>query len=171
MANGNDLTLSDVNAIELGRLTIGGNLAMTAAGAITQSGAITVAGTTSLAAGAANAITLANASNDFTGAVRISTGLDVAITDSDEIDFGISTISGNLEVTANGAITQSGAITVDGTTSLTAGAANDITLTAANQIDGAVQVISGRNVTLNDADSTGVLTLAASTISGNLTVT
>ena len=90
------------------------------------------------------------------------------LNDDSAIDLGASTISGNLNVTANGSITDSGSLNVSGTTSLTAGSANDITLDAANTFGGAVGVASGRNVSLND---TGAIDLAASTISGNLAIT
>ncbi|MFZ4638505.1 MAG: beta strand repeat-containing protein, partial [Pirellulales bacterium] len=118
-------------------------------------------------AGSANDITL-DAANNFGGVVTINSGRNVTLNDTGAINLGASTISGNLAVTANGSITDSGALSIAGTTSLTAGSANDITLDAANNFGGAVSVASGKNVTLND---TSAIDLGASTISGNLTVT
>jgi hypothetical protein len=51
---------------------------------------------------------------------------------------------------AAGAITDAGNLTITGTTTLTAGAANDITLDNANNFGGQVRIVSGRDVTLND---------------------
>ena len=100
---------------------------MTTNGALTHSGALTVAGTTTLAAGAANNITLNNAANNFS-TVGITSGNNVSLRDANALDLGASTVSGTLGVTTAGALTQSGALTVTGTTTLAAGAANNITL-------------------------------------------
>ena len=162
-----DATINDVGAIDLAASTIGGNLAVTANGSITDSGVLNVTGSTSLAAGSANDITL-DAANVFGGAVGVASGRNVVLNDTAAIDLAASTISGNLTVTANGFMTNSGSLNVKGSTSLTAGSANDITLDAANNFGGAVSVVSGRNVTLND---TGAIDLGGSTISGNLSVT
>ena len=63
--------------------------------------------------------------------------------------LGAVNITGALSVTTGGALTQSGALSVGTTTSLTAGAANNITLdNAANNFTGAVTVVSGNNVSL-----------------------
>src|SRR5207247_6747645 len=69
---------------------------------------------------------------------------------------------------ANGLISESGNVTVAGTTTLAAGAANNIILDNADDFVGPVSVVSGNNVTLNDVNA---LTLGASAISGNLNVT
>ncbi len=60
-----------------------------------------------MAAGA-NDITLTNAANNFS-TVGITTGNNVALTNANALDLGASTVSGTLNVTANGALTQSGA--------------------------------------------------------------
>jgi len=169
VVSGNNVTLVDTNAIVLGASTVSGNLAITAAGTITQTAAIAVSGTSTLAAGAGNDITLNNAGNNFVGAVSITTGNNVALTDLNAIVLGASTVSGNLTVSASGTITQTAAITVNGATSLTAGAGNDITLNQpANSLGGVVTVVSGNNVTLVDSTA---LVMGASTISGNLDLT
>src|SRR5690606_5107194 len=98
--------------VELAALTLTGDLALTAGGDITQTGELIIAGTTTIDAGA-NAITLTNADNDFTGAVSLSNSgaNDISLTDSNAIELGTSNIgSGALTITAVG-VTQSGAIT------------------------------------------------------------
>ena len=73
-----------------------------------------------------------------------------------------------LNVTTNGALTQSGVLNVAGTTTLAAGAGNDITLTNGGNNFSTVAITSGRNVALTDANA---LDLGTSTISGTLNVT
>jgi hypothetical protein len=126
---------------------------------------LSIAGTATLTAGAGNNITLDN-NNDF-ATLAISSGNTLTVNDVNGIDFGASTISGNMVLTAAGAVTDSGAMTVSGTTSLTAGAANNITFDSANDFGGSVTIVSGNNVLLTD---TGALDLAASTVSGTLTL-
>ena len=165
ITSGNDVVLNDINALDLGASTVSGTLNVTTNGALTDSGALVVAGTTTLAAGAANNITLNNANNFST--VSITSGNDVVLNDINALDLGASTVSGTLNVTTNGALTDSGALVVAGTTTLAAGAANNITLNNANNFS-TVSITSGNDVTLVD---TNALTLGASTVSGDLTVT
>src|SRR5262249_19844149 len=153
------VSLNDVNALTLGASTVSGNLGVAANGLISDAGNVTVAGTTSLAAGVANNITLDNA-DDFIGAVSIVSGKDVRLNDINALTLGASTVSGNLAVTANGLISDAGNLTVAGTTSLAAGAANNITLDNADDFVGAVSIVSGKDVSLNDINA---LTLGAST--------
>ena len=163
-----NVTVADTTALDLQALTLTGNLDATGAG-LTQSGVLAIGGTTTLAAGAGNNITLATAGNDFTGSVGITSGNNVTLADSNAIDLAASAVSGNLSVSSAGAITDSGALTVGGTTTLAAGAGNDITLdTAGNDFTGSVGITSGNNVALVDSSA---LDLAASTVSGNLAVT
>ncbi len=63
------------------------------------------------------------------------------------------TAGGNLNVTAGGAISQVGAIVVPGTTTLAAGAANNITLNNAGNNFSTVGITSGNNVLLTDANA------------------
>jgi len=102
ITSGNNVTLHDINALSLAAATASGNLNVTTSGALTQSSALTVAGTSSFNAGA-NAITLTNASNDFSGAVALtnSGANNVAITDTNAIQLGaVSVGSGTLTVNA-----------------------------------------------------------------------
>ena len=68
--------------------------------------------------------------NNFS-TVAITSGRNVALADANALDLGASTISGTLNVTTSGAITDSGNLVVTGTTTLAAGAGNDITLNTA----------------------------------------
>ena len=138
----NNVTLRDTNALVLGASTISGTLNVTTNGALTQSGALSVTGATTLAAGAGNDITLDSAGNNFS-TVAITSGRNVTLVDADALNLGASTVSGTLNVTAGGAITDSGNLTVTGTTTLAAGAGNDITLDNANNFS-TVSITSGR---------------------------
>ena len=164
ITTGNNVALTDVNALILGASTVSGTLGVTTNGALTQSGALTVAGTTTLAAGAANNITLNNAANNFS-TVGITSGNNVPLTDANALDLGASTVCGTLGVTTAGALTQSGPLTVTGTTTLAAGAANNITLNNAANNFSTVGITTGNNVALTDANA---LILGASTVSGHL---
>jgi len=164
-----------------GAITANENLALVSAGAITQSAAIGVTGTTDITAGATNNITLTNSSNNFTGGVRVVSGNDVSLRDTNALVMGnangASTVSGNLTVQSGGAITQGGAYSVTGTTGITAGA-NDVTLTnTSNDFGGAVTVVSAKNLSLIDSNamslgaitSTGTVDIA--TLANDLTLT
>ncbi|HLA36054.1 MAG TPA: filamentous hemagglutinin N-terminal domain-containing protein, partial [Rhodocyclaceae bacterium] len=166
VVSGNNVTIVDSNAIDLGNMAVSGTLAVTAGGAITDSGVLTVTGASTFAAGA-NAIALDTSTNNFVGAVS-ATGSNVTLVDTNAIDLGASTVTGNLVVTAAGAVTDSGVLSVSGTTSLTAGTANNITLDSANNFIGAVGVVSANNVVLNDSND---IVLGASTVSGAYGVT
>ena len=136
-------------------------------GGITQTAALVITGTTSIYAGTNN-VTLNHASNDFTGAVSVVSANNVLLRDTNAIDLGTSTVGGTLGVTANGAITESGSLTVTGTTTLAAGAANNILLNNGNNdFIGAVVVTNGKDVTLQDKNA---LKLGTSTVSGGLIV-
>ncbi len=165
----NNANVVDSGVMTLDASTVSGNLTVGAGGVIAQNGGTSVAavGTTTLTAGSGNDITLADASNDFGGAVTVVSADNVSLRDANALSLGASTVSGNLGATTSGAITQTGALAVTGTTSLTAGSANDITLSnAANDFGGTVTVVSGKNVRFTDADA---LALGASTVSGALT--
>jgi nitrogen fixation protein len=165
-------------------LTVGGNLNASASGLISDNGNVVVVGTTSLAAGPGNDITLDNA-DDFGGAVAIVSGQNVTLNDINALTvggavsgnllttaggataFNALTVAGNLNANANGLISDNGNVAVIGTTTLTAGPGNDITLDNADDFGGAVAIVSGQNVTLNDINSLTV----GGTVGGNLFTT
>ncbi len=163
-----NFTLTAGGAVDLGPSTVGGALSVSTSGAITDSGALDIGGTTSLSPGAGNSVTLDTATNDFTGAVGMANGTNLTLVDANALVLGTISITGALSVTAGGAITDTGNLTIGTTTSLTAGAANDITLDNANNFGGAVTVVSGNNVTLNDTSAIDLGGL--STISGTFNV-
>jgi hypothetical protein len=168
ITSGNDVTLVDQNDLKIGASTVSGDLKLTANGLISDVGAITVTGITTLDAGAGNNITLNNAANDFTGAVKITNANDVTLVDATALKIGASTVSGDLNVTANGNITDTGTITVTGITTLDA-TGNNITLNStANDFTGAVKIANANDVTLVDATD---LKMGASTVSGDLKLT
>ena len=187
--SGNNVALNDVNSLIVGgsvggnlattaggattfnALSVGGNLSAAASGLISDNGALTVAGITTLAAGAGNDITLNNA-DDFGGAVSVTSGKNVTLNDVNALTLGASTVSGNLDATANGPISDSGNVTIAGTTTLAAGASHDITLDNADDFGGAVSIVSGNNVSLNDVNALtvgGAVSGALTTIAGGPT--
>ncbi|HEY1172521.1 MAG TPA: hypothetical protein VGH19_14220 [Verrucomicrobiae bacterium] len=166
ITSGNNVTLNDINTIALNASTVSGTLTVTAAGVISDNGALLVTGATTLTAGAANNITLDNANNFST--VSVVSGNNVSLNDINALDLGASTITGTLTVTTAGAITDSGDVTVGGATSLTAGAANDITLNSAGNDFNAVTVVSAANVTIVDVDD---ITFSASSTLATVAIT
>jgi len=185
-----DLVDSSAGGLTLGNTTATGTLTLTSlAGAITQapSTAVNVTGATSLTAdngisGGGDVkygITLANATNNFTGAVS-SDASNIDLLDSTGgLKLGTTTATGTLTDTSlGGSITQvaSTALNVTGTTALTAdngasgGADKKYNITLAqttNSFDGAVTA-DGSAITLEDAtaltanlDSSGATSLTA----------
>lgn len=153
---------TDATDVILGTSSIPGNFDLTTGGVITQSGALTVTGRTTLAAGASD-ITLTQAGNNFSR-VDVTSANHVALTDSDALLLGASTVSGALDITTNGALTQSGALTVGGAATLASGS-YDITLIDAGNDFNSVSITGDNHVSLTD---TNALRLATSTITGNL---
>ena len=127
---------------------------LVASGAVTQSGAIDADSTTSVTAGA-NAITLTNAGNDFTGAVSLSNSgsNDEALTDANALDLGTVGVGQNLTVTTGGALSDTGVITVAGTTTLDNSGGTD----AAIQLDSA-STYTGNVTFTTDAGSGATIT-------------
>src|SRR5258706_12147164 len=99
-----------------------------------------VVGTGTTTAGGANEITLDSANNFST--VSVVSATNATINDTNAIDLGASSVSGNLTVTAAGAITQSGALTVPGVGSFAAGAGKNITLAGAKDF-GTGSIVAG----------------------------
>ncbi len=167
---GHDISVIGRDGVTLtGVVDAGGTLQLGSTNAaIVQIGAaITAVGDTTVDAGG-GAITLANAGNDFTGAVSL-TGGNTQIADGNALTLG-TLATGNLIVTSHGAlnlgagavgalsatsnggaITQTGGLTATGTSSIDAGA-NAITLDKANDFTGVVSLTnSGANdVTLDN---------------------
>jgi len=185
---GGSLTIhsSSGSGVSLGDITAGSLSVTSKTGSITQlaSTALDVTGTSTLAAdnGLSGAndvkydITLANAANNFVGAVS-SNGLNTDLTDgTGGVILGNTTATGTLTVDSlKGAITEATgkAIDVTGTSNLTANNSGNtfynITLgSATNDFGGAVSA-GGSNIDL--LDGAGGLTLGNTTASGTLTAT
>ncbi len=161
-----NVQVTDVNAVILGASNVSGNLALSANGAVTQSAAVSVAGTANIQAGS-NAITLATATNNFN--VVQAAGQAISLRDANTMTLGNVSAGGALTVVTNGALGQAAGSTISaaGTTTLTAGAGNDITLDRATNNFNVLRVVSGRNVTLADVDGLS-FGGGTSTVSGNL---
>jgi filamentous hemagglutinin family protein len=190
IVSANNVTLSDINSIDIGNSTVSGALTITASSGISGSGTLHVIGTSTLNAGIGD-IVLNNA-NDFGGAVSIVSANNVTLNDINaltfnnvtangtlsataggQVDFagaGASTIGGGMNIATPAGITDSGAgsLTVNGTATLAAGAGNDITLDNANNNFNTVVLTSARDVTLNDINAINVGNAA---VSRNLNVT
>ena len=109
---GKYFTVTGGGAVNFGPTSVGTDFTVTTTGAITDTGTITVPGYAQFTAGAANNITFDSAANNFSY-VRIGSGKDVILNDTNAIQFGyynssVSTISGDLSVTAGGDISQYG---------------------------------------------------------------
>ncbi|MBS0359723.1 MAG: S-layer family protein, partial [Proteobacteria bacterium] len=170
-----DLTLNGGADISfVGNTSVGRNLNTNAVGAITETNPLNVTGTSSFNAGATtNNIDLSTQNNDFTGSVSFNNVNNVLVQDINALTLAASTISGNLTVnsgaTGAGDLTETGALIVTGTSSFNAGATtNSINLnTQNNDFMNDVSFANVGDVAIRDINA---LTLAASTISGNLTL-
>lgn len=101
------------------------------------------------------------------GNVQISTAVPSSTSWMSFYSNGSITTSGNLVINSTGSINGIGSFAVGGSTTLTAGSSNNITLTnASNNFTGAVSVVSGNDVSIKDTNS---LTLGAVTADGNIT--
>ena len=144
---------------------------MNAVGITQNAGGLTVGGASTINGGA-GAVTLTTATNDFTGAVSL-TGGATQITDANALTLGTlatgaltatstgalnlgqGNVNGALVATSNnGAVTQTGPLVIAGSASIAAGAA-PITLTSANDFQGAVNANNtGANaISLTDTDT------------------
>lgn len=172
--NGLNITINNTEVTELLDVDAAGNLTITSDSLVFDNGAgdVDVAGR--LTVTTPDDIILDNAGNTF-ASIAVNGGGggtgEVNLTDADGLDIVSATSVGNLVITTTGAITDSGAVSVTGTTTLAAGAANDITLnTATNSFGGNVTITTGDDVTLVDSDGLG-LGISGTAISGNLNLT
>jgi hypothetical protein len=129
-------TVKDINALDLGTITLSGDLDLTAGGAVSDSGVLNVGGQTRISA-AGQSVRL-DSSNNFGGAVSIRAA-SASITDVNALDLSTVTLAGDLTVAAAGAVTDSGVLSVGGQTSITA-AGQSIILDQAHAFGGAVRL-------------------------------
>ncbi|MFC3550053.1 filamentous hemagglutinin N-terminal domain-containing protein [Lysobacter cavernae] len=175
---------ASASTLNLGSGTVAGVLnANGNNGVIGQSGALTVVGTSNLNAGT-GAINLANAGNDFQGAVSliggntqvvdgnalalgaVATG-NLSATSTGALNLGSGAVAGALNAASNnGAISQSGALSVAGTSHINAGTGAITLVNAGNDFQGVVNVAGGNTQVVDNS----ALTLGA-VQTGNLTAT
>jgi hypothetical protein len=170
----------DANAIDLGASTVTGNYAVTATagGGITDSGVLNITGTSTFTAAGGQSILL-DQSSTFTSAVTFASGgtlADVSITDSNDFDLRVLTLSGNLLVISSGSVTQSGNLTIGGTSSFTTSSTNEtITLSdvsSTNAFTGALTLSStGANAHVVIDNGITAIDIASASVGGNLTLT
>ena len=91
---------------------------------------------------------------------------DTIVTANSGVSFGVSTVTGTLDVNAAGAITQFGKLIVTGESTLTATGSNNITLNTSGNSFGTL-ALNAANVTLNETGATDLGTISTA----NLTVT
>ncbi len=159
-----------------GAVTANENLALAGNGTITQSQALAVTGTTTITAGAHD-VTLANATNDFTGQVSVVSARNLAVTDSNAMTLGAVNATGTVDVaTLAGDLTLAGAISTSntGASALTLNAGRNAaagTATGGNIVvgGGSVGVGAGGRATLYSGSVSGStgLTALIGTGSGN----
>ena len=189
VSSGRNVTLVDVNAMNVGVSTVAGTLSVTANGAVGVSGAVSagnlsvttgngaitqaavavaVSGTTSLSTGS-GAITLSTATNNFN--VVNATGGAVALRDANALVLGNVAATGALTVTTAGAVTQAANTTVSatGTATFNVGAGNNLTLDNVGNNFGNVAITTANNVVLREGNALAFAG-GTSTVSGNLTV-
>ena len=173
LVTGQNVTLVDANAIELGASTVTGTYGVTATagGDITNTGALTITGAAMFTAADGRDISVANASNNFGSTVTFSSGgtlANVTILDTTALDLKALTVGTNLTVTGAG-LTQSGALIVPGTATFTStGGANDITLSTSTNDFGTVVATSANDATFVD---TNAVILGVHDITGDLSWT
>jgi len=167
-------TLTGVTSpLILASTTIGGNLTASSAGAISDSGALTVTGKSLLTTTAGNAAINLTQASSYTGSVSLNTngtGNATLTGVTSGLSMGNSTVGGNLVVSSAGAVSGTGAVKVTGTSSYTTTAGNAaINLTGASSYTGAVTLAPNGSGNATLIGITSPLTLASTTIGGNLT--
>lgn len=169
-----NVALTDTDNIVINGTTLTGTLDVIAlnSGSITQFGALDVAGAASFTA-ADNNITLGDNLNGFSSVSFV--GGNVFLRDKNNIDLGLSTISGALDVAAfgGGDITQSAALSVDGAASFQVNANQSIVLgDTNNNFAGSLSFAANTAGSLQDISvaNNGALDLGNITVSRNLLV-
>jgi hypothetical protein len=182
-STGGGVTLGDITAGSLSVTSLGGAITQLASTSLDVTGGSTLKANNGLGGTKAvsYSITLANAANNFVGAVS-SYGSNINLADgSSGLRLGNTTATGTLtDTSSGGAITQaaSTAINVTGATSLTAdngasGAGDvkySITLNQDGNNFGGAVTSNGLNVNLLDADASGLI-LGNTTATGTLIAT
>lgn len=161
--SGDGASVLDDSALVLGTSDLASDLSVTTAGAITQSGSATVVGTAAFDAGG-NDVRVNDPNNDF-GTVTFNGADDVVLADLNDVVIGSSVIGGTFDVSAAGSISDANALSVGGLTTLSSGA--DIVFDGADDFS-TLRIAAAANAVINDVNT---LTLGASNVSGNFTLT
>ncbi len=161
-STGNEVTLADVDGIDLGAMAVA-SLNLSTNGGITNSGALSISGALTLATGNNASIVLDDADNDFTTVSVTSTGDTVVLNDKNAINLaGLDVAS--LSVTSAGDITDSGALVVSGLTTLQ-NSGSVITLDHGGNNFANVSVTSSGNIVeLNDTNGIDLATMNAASL-------
>jgi len=157
----NSASFTDINSVVLDDSVISGTnattLDVTATGAVTQNSGTSidnngVGAITNIDAAGQN-VTLSNAANDFTTVTAVN-AVNLDLEDANSINLGAMSVTGTLDVVANGAgnITQSGPLVVTGVTTLTA-TGDDITLDNVSNNFSTVAVTDADIVNIFDLNS------------------
>ena len=173
-----DVTLDNgTTATNLGTVSVGRNLSVTAGNAITDSGVLTVGGNATFTTDVANqSITLDTTTNAISGAISFSTtGTGNVTLDNGTTATILGTVSigQNLSVTAGNSIQDTGTLTVDGTSSFTTDVANQsITLdTSTNALTGAISFSTTGTGDVTLDNGTTATNLGTVSVGRNLSVT
>ncbi len=151
-------TLVNASAIDFAASSVGGNLMATATtGNLTDSGEINVTGSAAFIVADGSDISLNTAGNTFGGSVTIaaSTGTinDGTLVGDTTLALGALTVSGDLNVTANGTLAINGAVTSTG---------GDIRLVGTGNVTQAANITAAGSAKVF-ADS-GTITMASDTV-------
>ncbi|HLA34718.1 MAG TPA: filamentous hemagglutinin N-terminal domain-containing protein, partial [Rhodocyclaceae bacterium] len=169
-ATGNVVSVTESNAMQIGATVTQGAYTLTVKGPVASYGAetMTVGGMASFTASnggfgfADPSIKLQN-NNDFQGGITLSasstgetlTGGWAIVKDINSLAVGNISLGSSLTLTTAGHITQNGSttITVPTQTTITATSAGDITLNGSANNFSSIQIVSGKDVTLVDANA------------------
>ena len=110
-------------------------------------------------------VNLATQTNDFTTIGVSATTGNAAVTDSNDLDLGATSVNGSLSVVAGGALTQSAALALTGAANFNA---TSITLTNGGNDFSSIGLTSA--CTVNVSDTVNDLDLTASNICGALSL-
>ncbi len=190
----NDVSLDDVDDINLGNVTAGGFLNVDTGGAVNVSGPVTVTGTadidstanggpgdisgagvvnitgtTTLNAGTSN-IALNNTGNDFVGAVTVTAATNVALDDTNSLTLDNVNAAGNLDVDTGGNVDITGTVDVNGNADIDTIANSGSTGGTITDSGAGVVTIDG-TTTLDAGDQDITLDNAANDFSGPVNIT
>jgi len=175
ITSGNNVSLVDANAIDLGASTVSGTYAVTATagGDITDSGVLAITGTSTFTVADGHSVLLTESSTFATVEFAASGGgplASVTINDSNGVDLGALTTAGDLTVTAGGDITDSDTLTVGGDLVATTNANNGVIDLGTLAVTGSIALATHGNGDATVVNATGI-EFAASDVNRNLSAT